>query len=151
MNMVGIVDGSTLSLPAADNQLTFSSLNSTNVGSNVVINDTEMDHGELSREYWEKRALAAESKVKELEEKVAAQGDELLEIRAALRNSTNSKEGFAANADLAQVAVRETQALAAKAIIDGLKPQFNTLPKISQDIEALNSKLAETPCSLRVL
>ena len=110
-----------------------------------------MDHGELSREYWEKRALAAESKVKELEEKVAAQGDELLEIRAALRNSTNSKEGFAANADLAQVAVRETQALAAKAIIDGLKPQFNTLPKISQDIEALNSKLAGIPDMVKAL
>ena len=129
-------------MSAGVRQLTYSSINSTSVGSNLVIGDSAVEHGELSREYWQQRALTAESKVQELEEKLAVQNDELTEMRASLRDSNNLKEGFAANADLAQAAVRETQVLAAQSIIDGLKPQFTTLPMISRNIESLNAKLA---------
>lgn len=37
------------------------------VASNVVLNDTGLSHGELSREFWQGRALKAESRAGDLE------------------------------------------------------------------------------------
>ena len=129
-------------MSSASKQLTFiSPVDSSHVGSNVVIGGKESEFGELSREFWQERALKAEKEVKELAEKNAVQKDELIELRNALSKASGLKEGFAANSDLAQVAVRETQALAAKAIIDGLKPEFNTLPKMTKIVEELTAKI----------
>ena len=121
-------------------QLTDSILDDS-VGSNVVLGDNDETHGELSREYWQGRALKAEEKLREFKEKLSVQNDELIELRTDLSKTNSIKEGFAANADLAQVAVRETQALAAKQIIDGLQPHLNVLPKMSKNIETSNAKL----------
>ena len=127
-------------MSSAAKQLTNSALDDS-VGSNVVLGDSDGAHGELSREYWQARALKAEDKLKYCEEKLSIQNDELIELRTDLHKTNSIKEGFAANADLAQVAVRETQALAAKQIIEGLNPQLNVLPKISKNIETLSAKL----------
>ena len=54
---------------------------------------------------------------------------------------TNAKARFVANSDLAQTAVRETQVLAAKSIVEGLKPELSMLPKLASNIEVLNGKL----------
>ena len=122
-------------------QLINSTLGDSNVASNVVLGDEDHVHGELSREYWQGRALKAEEELKGLKEKLSVQNDELIEMRTDLCKSNSIKEGFAANADLAQMAVRETQALAAKPIIDGLLPQLSVIPKIVKIVESLNGKL----------
>ena len=135
-------DPAALNMSSAGKQLAFSSfVDSPHVGSNLVLGEKEGEYGELSREFWQGRALRAETEVKELKEKVATQKDELTELRNVLSKTNGLKEGFAANADLAQVAVRETQALAARAIIEGLKPEFSALPKITANLEALNAKI----------
>ena len=129
-------------MSSAGKQLTYiSPMESSQVGSNVVIGRKEGDFGELSREFWQEKALKAEKKIQELEEINAVQKDELIEMRNALKKASGLKEGFAANSDLAQIAVRETQALASRAIIDGLKPEFNTLPKINKNVEELTAKI----------
>ena len=64
-----------------------------------------------------------------------------MRLRAHVLAADNAKKRFAVNSDLAQVAVRETQALAAESIIEGLKPKFDILPKLVENIEALNGKL----------
>ena len=135
-------------------QLTTSTIDDSEVGSNVILGDVDQDHGELSREYWQGRALNAEKKIKKLEETVSVQKDELSELRADLAKSNSIKEGFAANADMAQIAIRETQALAARPIIDGLMPQLSALPKMSKNIENLNDKLnalENLPAMIKVL
>ena len=111
------------------------------VASNVVLGDKDGTHRELTLEFWKNRALVAESRVEVLEEQIATKEDELKEMRAHVLDADNAKKRFGVNSDLAQVAVRETQALAAKSIIEGLKPQFSTLPKLVENIEALNGKL----------
>ena len=129
------------SMSASMKQLTQPTPEVESVGSNVVIGKGAKEFDELSREHWQERALNAESENNELKGKIATMSDEILELRAALSNSDKTKEGFAANADLAQVAVRETQALASKTIIEGLKPQLSAIPKIASNVEALNAKI----------
>ena len=142
ISMKKTIDSSDLpNMSAAGKQLALSSIDSSQVGSNVVLGDKEEEYGELSREYWKARALKAEDEALEFKEKLAVKEDELIELRNALKKASGLKEGFVANSDLAQVAVRETQALASKAIIDGLKPEFSTLPKISKSIETLNTNI----------
>ena len=79
--------------------------------------------------------------MRDLEEKVEARDDEILDLRANLRSSQNAKERFKSNSDLADVAVRETQVLAAKTIIEGLKPELGALPDLKKGQVTLDGKL----------
>ena len=112
------------------------------VASNLVIGDIDLSHGELSREFWQSRALTAESRAGDLEGSLAQRDDEILDLKSKLLASENAKERFRASADLASVAVRENQAHAVQPIIEGLKPELSILPKIKEDVKILDSKVA---------
>ena len=112
------------------------------VASNVVLNDTGLSHGELSREFWQGRALTAESRAGDLEGHLAQRDEEILDLKSKLLASENAKERFRASSDLASVAVRENQVHAAQPIIEGLKPELSILPKIKEDVKVLDFKVA---------
>ena len=122
------------------------------VGANLVINDKEMEHGPMSMEYWQTRALTAEGSLESCGQELLSEKATVTQLRSKLVVSEDAKTRFSTQADLATMRFNEYTAVSTEPVIAALKPQLDCLPQLVDLVKNLTEKvhaLGEVPAQVK--